>query len=399
MPYDNDVFIKNSDFEFRVLSLCEFFYNTLYESLTAFFVEKNLLKFDAHVGENSCQIRAIFLIELSSKYNNTNLNFYKNHVSSIKKNLEQIKNRISIVSTGSYRRSFDKKFVTLNNYLSDLELLYEFSYDIYILCISYFLTKYRGFDKNENIYITYKLILNFPKNIFRKIVHIYQIELSKYSVNYIKNIASGFMLRESVNLLVERDDDGRFVLPCFLINKIIMMRLADLKINIAFFVRDVIEKTYCYIFEYHCQKSRYVYTNNLPLSESKKQSYVIHVTAGLEHRFLKMMIKNLQLEYFIDLKMAIHPQYGGLKLRALKNNPYRHSGASIGMQTLQRIYVNHKINSRQLLNCQQSYNLLNIKHMFADSIINQINMSKNNAFYIDQMARIWFNLPKISEVY
>lgn len=399
LPYEKDVILNNCDFELRILSLCKFFYHILCEALEAFFIEKNLLMFDAHVGENSCQIRAAFLVELSLKYKNIDSSFYNNHIDIIKKKLALIDFIITDVSTDAYRRSFDKKFVMLKSYLVDMNIIHKFSYDIYILGMLYFLTKYRGFDKNENIYIDYKLIAMFTKQLSRKMVHIYQIALSKYSVDYIKNISLDYFPRQIFDTLVQRDDDDRFVLPCFFMNKIIMNRLVYLNINIAVFVRDSTGKTHCYVFKYNACRSRYVYASEQLLSDLREPHYVIHVTAALEYNALEKMFRYLNLENFIDQKMAVHPQYGGLKLQALKNNPYSRNGVLKEMQMTQRAFLNHKINSRQQLGNEAGYNLLNIKHMFADIALNQIYMSKKNAFYIDQMELIWLNSLKVSEEY
>lgn len=64
LPYSPEALIKDHSFRLRILKLSQFLISMFQEALIEFYINQNLLAFDAHVGENLCQIRACYLLIL-----------------------------------------------------------------------------------------------------------------------------------------------------------------------------------------------------------------------------------------------------------------------------------------------------------------------------------------------
>lgn len=404
LPYEDNVILANFDFELRLLKLTKFLLVLLISCLETFYIKKEISKFDAHVGENSCQIRAIFLLELlETEYQTHDI---QTLLYAINESLIKIKTKIKVVDTVEYKKSFNKKYMTISSYLENIEIYIPLNEEIIILFMCFFLTKYRSYDRNENITINYSSCKNFSKNIFRRIVHKYQIQVSKYSVLYLKENLNKNISLKAFQILMQRDDDGRFVTPCYLSNIIVMNKLKKLKKSILLIIRlenhDL--KYLYYILDQSINK--YVLNQNPTQDHLNEYCYIIHAILKTNTtNELEKIIERIGLEYLINNLMHHHPQYSGKKLQAVRENPFLFITTLSDFNLINEVKklknsffaMKPKNNNFKALDAHD--NLLIIRHIFCDQAINQYKYVLKGCFYIDQIKELCLNSLKNREMY
>jgi hypothetical protein len=396
LPYDFGALIRNHQFELRVLQLSQFILTLVRDSISAFHQEQNLMKFDAHVGESSCQIRALFLNDFRKSFTpKLSTDFIQNQ-------LNKIQVRLALIDTEQYKRNFNKKFETLKDYLDTLGITFELSNELYILSMCYFLTKYRVSDQHENIIINYnRLDTSFPKNIFRRIVHYYQVAVSDFSVSYLKQFASQCIDMEAFNLLCQKDDDNRSVMPCVLSNQIIMQRLKQSKTSILFVIRLKNKSLHCMFYQYNEAIDSYFHQRDPSPSQLQEYCYIMHAITEYErYEEVEAACEKRDTETLISGLMHVHPQYSGVKLRALAEDPYWILLMSSDRKFADKISILRSYFHKQVLSIQQDGDICNkliIRHIFVGIAEKQYNFANNDCFYIDQIIQIWLNSLNTSD--
>jgi hypothetical protein len=335
LPHSIEMKIKSASSAVDILGILEKILNLADYAFSAM-QRREYESFDSLIGENSCQIRA-YMIYRFYKENIINTHSINSEHQSLKvllANVKDTKNFIIAKKTDFLNNEFSEKTqVTLKSFLVDNALYLYFSTEIGLLIIMYILSKYTITNK-EGIhtginYLLMKENLEFSKTISRKIIHLYQVEVSKYSCLFIKKIACEISsifpsYIKVIDELLFKDDDGRSVLPCYLTTDIILKHMSMNKellvVNVCFEQKQekIAFKVANNIF-YNFDKSK-----NLNYFESHKPCMVFRgISSNMSSS--QQIEKNLLM---LEVTRALlgstvrHPQYPGKLLAPLKEDPF-----------------------------------------------------------------------------
>ena len=318
-----------------VLIVIEFTITHLIQAIKAFYFQQAFHLFDPHVGETSCQIRAyqVLLLAKSIKPEDlllagVRLQFLNEIVLRIKKDL------IHYQKVAHYRHNLNSAVKTLENFLRESSYNFEFSSLENFLVQSYILTYYKKISTNGNPAIDINRIMQrikISKTAAKRIIRFYQINLSKISCEFISsllqetpeaNISPTFLQALRCN-----DDDGRLVLPCYPVIKILWQHMKkNNNIVILNIDRKQDNKTVDSLsFSFQLAMNEIKLIENAPPAEAnyiifgivKYSQNILENKLDFISRFLKNDIENIILS-----NMAMHPQYSGNKLRELSDNPF-----------------------------------------------------------------------------
>ncbi len=401
LPQSSNTQIPNHVKGSKILWILEKIIEHMIEALKSFFISQKYYEFDPHVGETACQIRAYHIFELSCLIKKYKINI-KNKLHS----LENLK-KIILVEIERLQSSESKKIkglkpVSLEVFLVKQQFFVTFnSLEIYLF-LCRFLSIYKIFDKYQEPIINYPLLcrnLEINKNLARKIIHQYQIKLSKISCDKIlgatKKNYEFILSYKYLSQFLHLDDDGRNVLPCYLVTKVLLKCLQKkdnvilivckrknhfgmidnivlpFKFNsqgeFAYFPTDKIEKKQnrpCYVIEGIVNYER----NNI----EPEKSYI--------SRFLKTGLKKIILA-----NMAIHPQYSGKKLYKLSINPFHYKKNNINKKTCQiekEFSIMRK--TAKLIGCSyENPKLFYIKHIYCDNLVRHTTTINNSKFIMN----------------
>lgn len=298
---------------------------------------KKFGEFDPLIGENSCQIRAYMLYNLfmDGSYNNLiNLVIKMSYaVSSAQKKIKSLRIRLKETKMDFSENKFtDKSNIDLGCFLYANDLIFDFPEDIYISFLIYFLSRYT-INNNEGIHtgIDYKKMneeLDFSKNLSRRLIHKYQVYISKISCQYVRGLAEEIKMKHPeylsvFDVLIHRDDDGRYVIPCYFSMDILLKHMA---LNTALILiqtdTDDTKQDEILLFELNEKKSRLCnfdkIPSNIPCVVFKGISSISFTgNSKLKDRLLQLDLKQLLLG-----STARHPQFPGKNLDHLKANPF-----------------------------------------------------------------------------
>ena len=208
-----------------------------------------------------------------------------------------------------------------------------------------------------------------------------------------------------MNLLQYNDEDGRYTLPCYIVMKILLGRLLQLKPNILIILRfeNKPNALLPMLYSYDKHAKHYVYSSSDDKKLMKRQCIVFHGVSGAPFIDLDSYVSRfneLGLFNIIMANMAGHPQYSGRKLSGLKYNPFAplvasdHRGIANEALSLERAMRLNK-NIAESIGCLESNNyLFFIRHIFADITESQLNKINKNIFYSD--IKSWKINPNIS---
>lgn len=368
-------------------------------ALKSFFIERNLTAFDPHVGESCCQARAYKLLLMSSKLYLLDL-----EASMILGHIDAIFERFNSFTEERLAEVCNFKTVSLVNFIHQLEIDFCFSEDIYFLYVAFFLTKFKKNLSPVDSHIDYQFLcgnLEISRKFSIKLIRFYQIEISKISCKFICALAKE-VNDELIDLLLlsyRVDDNGRKVLPSFLLTKIILRHLEinnrPIIVRIDRFVSNLhIDSIYIYYshktgeldlqsIEKHI-KSR----NKLCICVHGEITCIDKLESRQEYlkRFRRVGIINILLA-----NMAKHPQYSGTNLELFRENPYhaitRTAGYHKGMLVRSEAeLINMQNIALKIGCCEERKHLFFTKHIYCDNISSVVNCAfsenrEKNEFY------------------
>lgn len=222
MPNSPLTIIRDTYMRHQVLATIDYFLSLFVEALTAFYVDKHYHKFDAHVGETACQIRACQILLASQEELPYSL---EEKIESV----EQLRFKVRALIEDHGRQIGNHSF-SLEGYLAEHDLLFEFTELEAFLLQAYFLTKYKVAGPNIYTHLNFNEIYqssDFSKKYTKKLARKIQQNLSLISCEKViqwNNILNLYN-RRFIESLLWKDLDGRWVLPCFLYNDIIFHML------------------------------------------------------------------------------------------------------------------------------------------------------------------------------
>ena len=250
--------LTTCEMKIKILHLIAFFTKTAIDALNNFYFKKDFSKFDPHVGETLCQIRAYKIVMLSSKVRDkVKLIAVQSEIKRLGSFYRLTKERLAffqmeLISGNSQSQKEIASHTCLDVFLEENGLVFELSSDVFYLMQAYFLTIFKSLNNNEDTYLDHEKIcktMNIARKLSKKIVHYYQSNLAKDSSEYIFRLANELPnqnLAFPLNDLKQVDDDDRIVLPCYIATKILLENAIKHGIKILLVVQRRYEGSYDY---------------------------------------------------------------------------------------------------------------------------------------------------------
>ena len=225
--------LANNTHKIKVLNLLRHLYMMAAEALEAFYSDRHVHLFDPHVGEASCQIRAIKIALMARDLD-----------------LKTCTKKIELAGVfKSYVKKIDKMIDYYHNYshrvegrLSALTYLKYYNLDCLIdkndlfIVTSYLLTHYKCVVDLEKDVIDYRALQSdwsLSLNAAKKFIQ-YQQRLNSFcSVDYVLNQFSlDLKYYQMLSFLLKKDQSARWVLPSFENSKLLVRYIEKYKLPI-----------------------------------------------------------------------------------------------------------------------------------------------------------------------
>lgn len=392
-PHESNILIKDITQKIDHISLVRVLLGYFNEAIM-FFQKRMLSRFDAQVGENLCQIRAykVYQLSQSKTFHDKLITTQNNLKRSIK---------ILISNEQDYQHWLKRNKADRPNniqeplYLSDffekMEVRITFEEDMFFLFLSYFLCKYCIVDE-ENIPFTmdYQRIqkdLNLSRSFSKRLVHYYQKHLSILSCDFIFKLLSDIKeyakLNSVLRMLHKKAGEGRMVLPCFLVTKIILQHMIQKEVSILLVCNLKIglrKELVTYMFQGN------KLTNNFELSIFNSANNILvfygehkQPQDGNKEKFLEEILE-IGFKEIIFYNNAAHPQFSGQMLLDFRDNPFHqllreYKKGSINLSAaemelikeLSNTIYNYKHNAIQFGCIKDRPRLFLLKHIFCDT--------------------------------
>lgn len=302
------------------------------------FINCDYKKYDALIGDNLCQIRAHMTWRTFSTRDSSSLKLFENKINQITDLKDSLSDYISTLNqknSHEYKElvKFNGK-ITISDFLEKKNIKIDFTDDMKTIIYLYILTKYTLQNTFEiHAGIDYKKMceeLRCSKTFARNIVHKYQKEVSKISSSFIHMLCSDSndpRLRIAASTLARVDDDGRHLIPSFVVTKVLLENMIKLRSKIIFkiYFNTAYESNNYITLTFSRKNNNYVYHSN----ENEIESYQPYIIFSGSTQYksdnkdkLLNAINNIGINQVILGNMARHPQYSGKKLVSLKDNPF-----------------------------------------------------------------------------
>ncbi len=381
------------------------YYNELTLSLRDF-LDNKLENFDAQVSDNLCQVRACQLIDLALKIKNDDLSAIRiTLVSSMRMQHECDKmllryNELLNIRKSSYDPEYNKN-ISLDDFLVNSKLCLKVSFIEYYLFQTYILSKY-------------KVILNFgistgvrvericfawsirSKRLISKVIKKFQRNISFVSCSYVLSMISknDVCCNSLLGELYKMDEVGRHVIACYEVTKLLLEYCIENQRFVSFTIHrltpnqnDIIRL----IFKGSRKYKRFVFISE-GLSKSCEDGAVCfqgltkYVDGVFESKnnYISRLL-NVGVIAVILANMAQHPQYAGLKLNDLKNNPYEKILSNINDDkikeyffTRQKEFNDNKLLAEKLGCSINNSSLFLLTHVFSESFDESVDKVSNS---------------------
>ncbi len=377
----------------RVLALKKALVDQAISALQDFLIYQRAHAFDGHIGDTSCQIRAyqVYLL-ISTQRNETSIQYQ----------LEELRHLSARIADAivDYQASNHKKerYQSIIDFLRERNISCNLSELTIYLTQLHVLSSFKAHHNNGDLIIEYKKMckaLNISKHTARKIVHIYQVNVSKLSCDFIHSlILRNFNVFPDyfIDNLRKIDEDGRHSLPCYLIfcalYEAMLKQKCPILITCKRYFKNKHVDTISLVFKVSDNKKNYVYC---PLNNVKENDlyFVIHGDSYFDDAKLHLEKSNY-IKYFIKQgiknilfsNMAVHPQYSGKKLMPYKDEPFLKTneekiGVEMGKINLTLLTDLH-IEQQKMRAYANKFGFgkfdqafFYIRHIFCDTLVNQ----------------------------
>lgn len=391
LPYKPDVLLTESFLVKRLLKLVNYLFIETVKTIDDLTKTVNTINYDPHVGENLCQIRAVYLLELLSgdnAYLNKRLELTKTQIAAC---LDTLTNKQLVEPS-------EKQ--TIQALFEELELIFPIPRDLYTLVLMRFLTNFRICNTFDNMIIDYdrmKQDLDISKNLSRRFIHHYQKELSMLSCDFIVSNSSllGSKFSNILALVSHTDEDARSTLPCYLVMKVLMSYLLLNKINILVVVKNILTNKFISLFyTFNRQQRCHQLVPNPTLKMKREHCFVLHGISSYRSSEAEKYDDAFEcngLSNIIMSNMATHPQYSGKKLQGIKQNPFLPLNTCSDRTVtnyaneLEEEFLRMKALGERIGCTESNPSLFFIRHIFVDTLLNQLHQLKQQKFYSDQI--------------
>lgn len=339
--------LVNDTHKLNVLNLLANFYRIAAEALEQFYAERMVHLFDPHVGEASCQIRAI-KITLMMRSLNLKLCTQKIEQAQYYKSCFVKLNKLHQLYTETSHRI--EGAITIDDFLTKYCLDGFITKDDLFIITSYFLTKYKVIIDLEKDIIDYQAIQDIwhlTRNASKKIVQHMQCMNSFYSIDFIfTHIRKNNHNYRLLSYLLQKDESARWILPSIENSKFLFSMIE--KHNIPLYLR---------IYDTHqCEQNKEKYT----LLYSHKRYHIVSTVhpqlkcylpgaCGIAFQCymhnpifqgsldaLLIRLQQFDFPYLALASLSSHAQYPSGQLQDYMQDPYRVAGPSIYTQYLKQ---------------------------------------------------------------
>lgn len=375
LPQDSNMIIKDSALQSNVAKMLSFFSLLLSDALYDFYTISKYHKFDPHVGDTACQIRAYQLIKMRYEPVNYSPNNRIDQLISISNRIDRFNNQNKELL----------KRLPLEDFINKNELMFHISSNEWLLLRMYFLTFFKEEGDGNTTYINYDAIshsIGVSRKLAKKIVRYYQISLAQSSCDIVLELArkrKSKSFNTILNETLRKDDDARPVLPCYFYSKLIFEELqiikCDILIEISFETQhgDDINPLY---LKFSSDGKADIFNLSSKDMLDDKIYFVITGTADAKYQSFDyqnyVRFFNQYGLYNIFLAcMAAHPQYTGNILSSYQNSPFRNIQTEAeGLYEMSHELASMKIISEKYGCSLNNQSLLLIKHIYCDTLTN-----------------------------
>lgn len=338
-PQSPETLLTKRKMKLMMLKQLQFFLGEMLEAIDCFYIQEKLECFDPHVGDTLCQIRAYQLLLMILDY--------RKHKASQKIFVDREKEKICrlLVQTTKIIYEYQAKisencwrftvnldeFQILKKFLSENNILFFISQDLFCIFQCWMLTKYSIRDSENMPVGLNSMELSKTLGIGRasqRILHCFQCNLSKISCDFVKKIISEVSSNHQdisgiLHLLQMKDDCGRLVLPVYEVTKAILMHALSKKISIIFVIDHCSRKrqnTIHFLFSLNFFGTDFQLIRNASSADLKTPGLVVkgRTSGGSIQKLLDLgPLKTLLAN------MAAHPAYSATEFSSLLENPYQ----------------------------------------------------------------------------
>ena len=334
LPMDKEqTLLADTKQKIKVLNLLQCLYEEASHALYSFYIDKRLDLFDAHVGESSCQIRAIKLILLLKNSNCTITMQAEKKIQAFKVYSDQILSLIKSYHSSRYR--IEGK-ILLSHLLKKYHLNDTLDANDLFLISCYVLKKFKrivSIDKDVVDYKKIETLWKTSKSQTEKIACHLQRICSLLSVSYVyRHVNNQSLTHTMLAYLLQKDDVDRWVLPSLEITQVFLELMHHHSIPVYLNIMQHNNHGKYLGHHYLLQKSDRF--DRLPeaascLSEpmSTQAGIVFHgfvYVSPATNSYAKIISKltEFKFDFMVECSAASHLQYPGDRLKPYAMHPY-----------------------------------------------------------------------------
>ncbi|MDF2868213.1 MAG: hypothetical protein K0S11_1683 [Gammaproteobacteria bacterium] len=400
LPHSPKTLLINQTMKLQMLQLLGFIINEIRNSIVLFYYQKKFSKFDPHIGDTLCQIRAYKVLllfyqstsdihEQFEKFNQA-YQLVNQHIADLEALIEQ--------KNGKYQKALDSS-EELFSFMQQRGLIFNISEDLIFLTQAKIVANFSKIDTaGVSRGIDYdKLCLKAgtSKSLAKRIIHSYQQHIATLSCSFIIELLEELpSLKELKRKLIELrqiDNDKRPVLPCYEATKVLLKHILREKHPVILSVDREFETnidTINLLFISNQDSTRFILNSDIWAYPADTPCIIIKGTTIYTHKetietkeqFINRLT-TLGLDNAILANMAKHPQYSAPELKDLSEDPYQcllgkkfsTLDANLIIDKLKNEFIKMKELSDQTGCCLENPSLFLVKHIFCDMAGNYIN--------------------------
>ncbi|KTC89178.1 hypothetical protein [Legionella drozanskii] len=398
LPYDENTQFINKQQKLDGLYLAQKVIASTVKALEAF-LKGHLVAFDAQLGENLCQIRAYRLLHLARKWLHNpaykselqqQIEAVKVHQILLDKTILNWQQSIQLATT--FDKNLDSK-ENIADFFARHELLFGLHEELVFMITCHFLTHFNIRVNNIPVAINLNQIADeymISKHRAKRLSHYYQQIVCKLGCHFIMQIATELPehdYKEILPSLYKIADEGRAVLPCHLVSEVIFNHAILKKIPILLKIHRFCAAPSSHydtiLFNFLGNKKNEIQFTLMPCEENYEHCLVVsgevldeetgyrrspidYIAQVLDASPLKLILANT----------AIHPQYSGKQLAALRHNPFQALFLDSGKTSIEKREKELALMQKFALESgcsQQNPTLFFLKHIYANTFFNEIN--------------------------
>lgn len=396
LPYPDNARLKSLDERIRVLMLLDYILQSVRDSIRTY-LSGQYIKFDAHVGENLCQIRAYQLVQIIRNADNHLITVLTAAADQAERAQDSCASLLDDYE--QFARSGNSQYS--RNKAGDIPLLALLEIEglnitlpstVYFLTQLFILSGCKLVDAHHTAYGTdYGKLCDdmlIPSRTFsRKVIHNIQRNISKLSCQYIfkliNQIDAGPRHVYLLQSLYHHDELGRHVMPCYEVTKTILQHAYQSNYTMKVVVTrlsDSHSDKITFVLVPDSDNNRYVLYSGS--AEDIGGSGVVFIGIAQYGQCIRESKKdyverfmNVGFEDIILANMAQHPQYPGILLRDKKYTPYSNLDSDELLRSYQdyvkeseALFLRDKLRANSLGCSQNNESLFLVKHIKCEMV-------------------------------